>query len=350
MKFLSFALILCIVSLIVLPSPVHGAEETNGEGRLVVTGHIYLPWKEARDIGADRSFVERGIPFINGIRPDFLVLTGDLIYHPKKMVREQLEFVIEHVFNKIETKIYCNAGNHDTWWLPYPPAIKLFEELINPLRFSFEHKGSLFLFLSLYEPFPHVEGEGIRFPLTRVWDTFDTPESRSFLEELREELEGEYDHVFIFVHIPPISDHPIGYYWSHFLIPLLSSLKQDVFIFSTLQSVKKGLLPNQVVHHKNLHFYCWATYPHGSYIVHFDESNVRVELRQGRNFIPAPIHEVDFKPATRFSMLSAYFRILKQRIEKKLEYRLHSIKGDYPEEHQLRRRDPNCARCKMRDS
>ena len=346
MKLWSWALFLVTAFSCILPVPAHGAAGDGGSGSLMVTGHIYLPWREPRDIGVDREFVEKGIPLINGIHPDFVVFTGDLIYHPKEMVREQLEYVIEHVFNKIETKIYCNAGNHDTWWLPYPPAVELFEKLINPLRFSFEHQGSLFLFLSLYEPFPHVEGEGVTFPLRRVWDTFDTAASRSFLAGLRQELEGPYDHIFIFVHIPPISDHPIGYYWSWFIVPLLSSLKQDVFIFSTLQSVKNGLLPHQSVRYKNLRFYCWASYPQGSYIVHFDKDSVRVDLRQGDNFIPARMQEVDFQPSTRYSMLAAYLRLLRQRAERKWNYWLHSIKGDRAQERQMRKHDPTCARCK----
>jgi hypothetical protein len=348
MKFLSLAFFLFIVPLSVFTSPVHGAREGNGEGCFITTGHIYMPWKERSDIGADQNFIEKGIPFINGIRPDFLVLTGDIIYHPKKMVKEQLEFVIQNVFNKIETKIYSLAGNHDTGWLPYPPAIELFEKLINPLHFSFVYKGSLFLFLSLYQPFPHVEGEGIKFPLKRVWDTFDTPASRSFLDNLREELKGQYDHIFIFVHIPPISDHPIGYHWSHFLIPLLSSSKQDVYIFSTCQATKKGLLSHQAVRYKNLCFYCWASFPIGSYIVHFDESKVRVDLMQGDDFVPAIIQEVDFQPTTRWSMLCCYLRQLKQDIQVRLQYWLRSLQGKNVKEHQLRRSDPNCLRCKPR--
>jgi len=344
MKFLFLALFLFIVLMSVSPPPVHDAREGNREGCFITTGHIYKRWKERSDIGADQKFIEKAIPFINSIRPDFLVLTGDLIYHPKKMVKEQYEFVIQNVFNKIETKIYCLAGNHDTWWLPYPPAIEIFEKLINPLHFSFEYKGSLFLFLSLYQPFPHVSGEGIQLPLKGVWDTFDTLASRSFLDALREELKGEYDHIFIFVHISPITDYPIGYYWSHFLIPLLSSLRQDIHVFSTDHITRFPLYDqvNNVVRYNNIRFYNFAVFPRGSYIVHFDESNVRVDLREGDDFIPAITQEIDFQPTTRWLMLRQYLR----RRVAELQFWLHSLQGKNVKEHQLRRSDPNCLKCK----
>lgn len=341
MRLLSRAVFFLMVLLSALPAPAHSEVESKGKGSFMVTGHIYKRWREPSDIGADQEFIDQGIPFINRIRPDFLVLTGDLIYNSKDLLREQYKFVVQNVFSKIETKIYCLAGNHDTWWPPDYPAIEIFEELINPLRFSFVQNGALFLFLSLYEPFPHIEGEGVAFPLERVWDSFDTQASRSFLDTLKQELRGDYTQVFVFVHIPPISDYPIGYYWSNFLIPLFSSLNQDVFIFSTFQTIKQGLLPNQVVRYKNLRFYCWASYPDGSYMVNFDRSRVKVTMMQGASFVPTPTHEVEFQPTTRWSMLRCSLRRLWSKLEVRINSQLHD------REHRMRESDPSCAKCKI---
>ncbi|KPJ58408.1 MAG: hypothetical protein AMJ42_03340 [Deltaproteobacteria bacterium DG_8] len=289
--------------------PAYGAEENGEKGCFVVTGHIF---KRRVEIGVDQEFLENGIPFINRINPDFLILTGDLIRHPKVKIREQYDFVVQHVFNKIETRIYCVAGNHDTGWLPCTPAIEIFEKLFNPIHFSFEHKGSLFLFLSLYHPFPHIESSGFYFPLKRVWDEYDTPASRAFLDNLHSKLKGRYDHIFIFVHISPISDYPIGYYWSQFIIPLLSSLKEDIHIFSTDHFIRIPLFyeESRVVKYNNIRFYSFANFPRGSYIVHFDNHNVRVDLLQGSDFTPVSIQEIDFQPTNRLSMLKHYISIL----------------------------------------
>jgi len=325
MKLLALVFSLFMVLVNLFPQPAIGAKENDESGYFVVTGHIH----RKVEIGANKNFVEKAVPFINRINPDFLIFMGDMIFgytgahrSTRESIRRQFNYVIQNVFNKIKTKIYCVAGNHDTHWNPDPPSIEIFAELFNPLPFSFEHKASLFLVLSLYEPFLHMASARPIFPFKMVWDEYGTPASRAFLDNLCDELKGRYDHIFIFVHISPVSDYPIGYYWSQFLIPLLSSLKQDIHIFSTDQFNKLPFHYNvrQVVKYNNIRFYCFARFPRGSYIVHFDNHNVRVDLSKESNFIPTLIQEVDFQPTTRLTMLRSYISFWCNYLKRKIEY------------------------------
>jgi len=314
MKWLPFAFSLFML-LVNLSSPhVYGVEENDEKGFFVVTGHLY---DKEEETGIKQDFLKKAVPFINRVCPDFLILTGDIVFggkngkhrFPIETIRQRYNFFFQNVINRIETRVYCVAGNHDTGWIPHPPSVEIFEKELNPLNFSFEHKGSLFILLSLYQPFPHLELGSYFFPLKRVWGKYDTSVSCAFLKNLSNTFQSKYDHIFIFVHISPISDFPIGYYWNQFLIPLLSDLKQDIHIFSTDQITREPLIHNvnRVVRYNNIRFYCFARFPRGSYLVHFDNYKVKVDFLQGSNLIPIPIQEIDFKPTTRLSMLRCYF-------------------------------------------
>jgi hypothetical protein len=292
---------------------VYSRKENDEKSCFIVTGHIL---NKTVEVGVIEGFIEKGIPFLNSIDSDFLIFTGDVVLggmhgrhrFPLETISRQYNFFIENVLKRIETKVYCIAGNHDTGHVPHAPSVELFETLLNPLHFSFTHKGSLFLFLSLYQPFYHVAESKDIFPLKTIWEEYDTLASRTFLNSLRNELSGSYDHIFIFIHASPISDIPLGYYWTHFLIPLLSSLRQDIHVFSTNHYTRSPLYLTEyrVVKYKNIRFYNFAVFPVGSYVVHFDESNVRVDLMEGEDFIPTLMQEVDCQATTRLSMLRRY--------------------------------------------
>ena len=306
---------LCLILIFVclwFPGNARCRQRNGEDGFFMVSGHLY---DLSREVGVKQEFVTRAIPFINSTNPDFLILTGDVVFavtnqgpRPPETIREQYRYLMPAVFDKIATRIYCVAGNHDTGKKPYPPAVELFEKNLNPLSFTFEHKGSLFLFLSLYRPFPHMETGSAFSRITRVWADYDTAASRALLDELRSTLQGKYDHIFIFVHFSPLTEFRIGYYWTTYLVPLLSSLDQDVHIFSTSQLAKPPFAfpENQVVTFKNLRFYCFAEFPVGSYLVNYDAEKVRVQLVRGSNFVPSPLKETPYRPTTRFSMLKSH--------------------------------------------
>lgn len=282
----------------------------------MVTGHILNKRVEA---GVTEGFLENAVPYINNSAPDFLVLTGDVVHggregrhrFPAAIIKKQYAFFKKEVLGRIHPKVYCIAGNHDTGHVPHAPSVELFETLLNPLQFSFAHKGSLFLFLSLYQPFPHVPEWRDLPPFKTIWESYDTPASQTFLTALRHELKGSYDHIFVFIHASPVSDIPLGYYWSHFVMPLLSSLPQDVHVFSTDHFTRNSMNRNvcNVVRRNNICFYPFAVFPRGVYTVQFDRNKVSVHMVKGDGFVPVTLQEVEYQPATRLSMLRRYLTI-----------------------------------------
>jgi hypothetical protein len=305
------------------PDAVPNSMGAGEQGHFFVTGHIRPLLKENEEVGVAEGFLEKGVPLINGMHPDFVVFTGDVVLGcidgfrrlPEETIRKQYAFFVEQVLGKIEAKAYCVAGNHDTGSVPHAPSIQLFETLLNPLRFSFHHKGSLFLILSIYEPFDHMPQNNNLAPLRAVWEEYDTAASRAFLDTLRHELSGSYDHIFVFVQASPCSDTPIGYYWTRFLVPLFASTGKDVHVFSTDHFTRRSLYRDtyKVVRHENIRFYNFAVFPRGGYLVYFDESSVRVYLGEGEDFMPSVIQEVAYQPASRLSMLYRYLLIEPRR-------------------------------------
>jgi hypothetical protein len=304
-------------------SPAWCGGDDEKKGCFAVTGHIRNNQEEA---GVVEGFAEEAIPLINRIRPDFLVFTGDVVLggmHGRhrfsvETIDEQYRYFVQNILGKIKTRVYCVAGNHDTGNVPHPPSIELFQYLLNPLHFSFEHEGSLFLFLSLYEPFNHVAESKATFPFKTIWENYDTQSSRDFLANLRRELKGDYEHIFIFLHTSPISNVPLGYYWQRFVIPLLSSLPQDIHVFSTAHYLKSPYRSaNTVVRYQNIRFYSFGQFPKGGYLVAFDESEVQVDLMKGKGFSSGLMNEVDLHPTSRWSMLWYY---INRRIINPLHY------------------------------
>jgi hypothetical protein len=293
--------------------PARSGGPDGGQGRFMVTGHIL---NRVLEVGVIEGFLEYGVPFINRMSPDFLVLTGDEVLggrqgdhrFPVETIKRQYAYLKEEVLGRITTKVYCVAGNHDTGHMPHAPSIELFETHLNPLQFFFEHKGSLFLFLSPYQPFPHVPVSKDIPPFTTIWESYDTPASRAFLGFLRSQLNGDYNHIFIFISASPVSDVPLGYYWSHFVMPLLSSLPQDVHVFSTDQFTRdlENRSVRNVVRCNNVRFYPFAVFPRGGYAVSFNRNQVNITMMKGTGFVPVRLQEIACRPASRFSMLRRY--------------------------------------------
>lgn len=310
-----FSLFLVLLGSI-FPDSVPNSMGTDEQGRFFVTGHIRPLINENEGGGVVAGFLERGVPFINSLHPDFMVFTGDEVLggmqgdhrFPVETITRQYAFFKQEVLGKINAQAYCVAGNHDTGHMPHAPSVELFETLLNPLQFSFAYKGSLFLLLSPYQPFPHVPVSKDIPPLRTIWESYDTPASRAFLEYLRSELGERYKHIFIFISASPVSDVPLGYYWSHFVIPLLSSLPQDVYVFSTDQFTRDR--ENRDVHNvmrcNNVRFYPFAVFPRGGYIVSFDLNTVNITMVKGTGFVPVKLQEIAYRPASRSSMALRY--------------------------------------------
>lgn len=87
---------------------------------------------------------ERAAKEINRLKPDFVVITGDLVNkeHNKRQLTE-----FKRITSMINSAIpvYYTPGNHDVGNNPTQKDINFYKSIYGYDRFSFNHKGSLFI-------------------------------------------------------------------------------------------------------------------------------------------------------------------------------------------------------------
>ncbi len=86
------------------------------------------------------------IKYVNWIRPDFAVNTGDLIYGSGSYDRAKAQYEeFKKVIDECKVPYYTVIGNHDA----RGRGEELYQEILGrPLYYSFNHKGCHFIFLS----------------------------------------------------------------------------------------------------------------------------------------------------------------------------------------------------------
>lgn len=90
------------------------------------------------------ALYEKAVKEINRLKPDFVVITGDLVN--KERDENQLsEF--KRITSNIDKKIpvYLTPGNHDVGNSPTQEDIDFYESIYGYDKFSFEHKNSRFI-------------------------------------------------------------------------------------------------------------------------------------------------------------------------------------------------------------
>jgi serine/threonine-protein phosphatase CPPED1 len=92
----------------------------------------------------ETALYEKAVSKINQLKPDFVVITGDLVNDPinQKQIAE-----FKRITDKInaEIPVYLTPGNHDVGQEPDKQSINLYIKNYGYDRFSFKHKGSLFI-------------------------------------------------------------------------------------------------------------------------------------------------------------------------------------------------------------
>lgn len=92
----------------------------------------------------ETELYEKAVMEINRLKPDFVVITGDLVNNPKDT--SQIK-AFKRITSKINSKVpvYFTPGNHDIGNIPDSTSIAAFIDNYGYDRFSFEHKNSLYL-------------------------------------------------------------------------------------------------------------------------------------------------------------------------------------------------------------
>lgn len=96
--------------------------------------------------GFDKETVlyEKAVAKINGLNPDFVIITGDLV-NDSKSISQMKEF--KRITAKINPKIpvFYTPGNHDFGQNPDKESTKKYIKNYGSDKFSFKHKGSSFI-------------------------------------------------------------------------------------------------------------------------------------------------------------------------------------------------------------
>jgi len=141
---------------------------------------------------------EKAVVKINDLKPDFVVITGDLVNDSKSLFQIK-EF--KRITAKINPKIpvYFTPGNHDLGQTPDEKSIKEYKKNLGRDQFSFKHKGSSF----------------IGFNSSLIKNKLVKPEQKQYnwlTKRLRKSQEAV--HIILFCHYPFFNktvDEPTAY-------------------------------------------------------------------------------------------------------------------------------------------
>jgi 3',5'-cyclic AMP phosphodiesterase CpdA len=147
-----------------------------------------------------RAF-EQAVRQINDLKPDFVVLCGDLVDD----ANEQSFADFNRIKSGFQVPCYCAPGNHDIGSPPVPESLKLYRETIGKDYYSFEHKNRLFAVVN-----------------SQLWKTPVKKESKkqdAWLKKTLKEAEKKKLPVFIICHHPFFLKEP-GEADQYFNLPL----------------------------------------------------------------------------------------------------------------------------------
>jgi 3',5'-cyclic AMP phosphodiesterase CpdA len=141
---------------------------------------------------------ERAVAKMNTLKPDFVVVTGDLV-HDSNSASQINEF--KRITAKINPKIpvYYVPGNHDIGQVPDKKSIRRYKEYFGSDQFSFEHKGSSFI------------GFNTSFIKARLVKS-EQKQFRWLAQKLKKSQEAQ--HIVLFCHYPFFNktvDEPTAY-------------------------------------------------------------------------------------------------------------------------------------------
>jgi len=133
----------------------------------------------------DLQTFEQAVKQINELKPDFVIICGDLVHVPHDS--SYADFI--RIREKFSMPCYCVPGNHDMGKLPDDKtSLVLYRKVIGKDYYSFRHKGYSFIITNTQLWKADVKNESARF------DTW-------FMETLRK-LAKKGHPLFVMGHIP----------------------------------------------------------------------------------------------------------------------------------------------------
>ncbi len=138
-----------LLLLFVFSSGIGTAQKNNSKPWffIQITDPQFGMYENNKGFGKETQLYEEAVKGVNRLKPDFVVITGDL-------VNDRLDTMQIKEFKRITTNInpdipvYLVPGNHDIGNVPDSSSIAAFIHTYGYDRFSFIHKNSLFIGLN----------------------------------------------------------------------------------------------------------------------------------------------------------------------------------------------------------
>lgn len=145
---------------------------------------------DSKNIEKETELYEKAVEHINRLKPDFVVITGDLVNKPDS--EEQLtEFKRITKLISSEIPVYVLPGNHDVKNKPDRESIKYYLDTYNYQWFSFEHNSSQFI--------------GLNTSIIKSHYKKYERKQFKFLEKSLKKAK-DADHIVVFTHYPFFND------------------------------------------------------------------------------------------------------------------------------------------------
>lgn len=151
----------------------------------------------ASGIAWDVDRYARAIAAANLLRPDFVVLGGDMVDDASSA--SQYEALVRTTAELDGIPMWWVPGNHDIAFdslVPTTASIDAYRGRFGPEHYSFEHRGHTFVVVNT-TVWDHPE------EVPHAWDA-----ELSFLEDELREAHRRGGHIVVFGHHPPFIDHP----------------------------------------------------------------------------------------------------------------------------------------------
>ena len=129
---------------------------------------------------------EKAVEKINRLNPDFVVITGDFVHNLNSKAQiEEFKRITSKINHRIP--VYYTPGNHDLGQNPDEETIRKYVQNYGSDKFSFSHKGSVF----------------IGFNSSFIKARMEKPEQEQFnwlVKQIKESQEAR--HIILFCHYP----------------------------------------------------------------------------------------------------------------------------------------------------
>jgi len=177
------ALFLSLAAAVLLTSCLSHTK-ISGMGGTFTFVQICDPQLGFSDYSRDMDSLRQAVRQTNALRPDFVVICGDLVNTAN--AGSYADF--KEIISGFQMPCYCVPGNHDVGNQPTPESLQKYRKIMGKDYFSFEHKGAAFVFVN-----------------TSLWKGFVEGESEKQDTWLKERLKDSFakgQQIFIIGHFP----------------------------------------------------------------------------------------------------------------------------------------------------